>query len=77
MATLHVENVPDDLYEALRARAKRERRSMAAEVIRILEWNVPTEAELARRAEVFRRIEDIRSRTTSTDELQREGREER
>ena len=41
MPTLYVENVPDELYQALKQRAKRERRSMAAEVIRILELNVP------------------------------------
>jgi plasmid stability protein len=31
MATLYVENVPDDRYEALRSRAKARRRSIAAE----------------------------------------------
>ena len=36
MATLHVRNVPDDVYEALRARAEREGRSMSAEAIAIL-----------------------------------------
>ena len=36
MATLHVRNVPPELYEALRDRAAREGRSMNAEVIAIL-----------------------------------------
>ena len=36
MATIHVRNVPDDLYAALRARAKRENRSLNAETIAIL-----------------------------------------
>ena len=36
MATLNVKNLPDDLYEKLRARAKRERRSIAQEATRIL-----------------------------------------
>lgn len=36
MPTLHVRNVPTDVYEALRARAAREGRSMNAEVITIL-----------------------------------------
>lgn len=36
VATLHVRNVPDDVYVALRARADREGRSMSAEVIAIL-----------------------------------------
>jgi plasmid stability protein len=36
MPTLHVRNVPDDVYVALRTRAEREGRSMSAEVIAIL-----------------------------------------
>ena len=37
MATLHVRGVPDDLYEALRTRAERNGRSIAAEALSILE----------------------------------------
>jgi plasmid stability protein len=36
VATLHVRNVPDDVYAALRARAEREGRSINAEVIALL-----------------------------------------
>jgi plasmid stability protein len=36
MPNIHVRNVPEELYEALRARASREGRSMNAEVIAIL-----------------------------------------
>jgi plasmid stability protein len=36
MPTLYVENVPNDLYEALRDRARRHRRSIAAEVVSLL-----------------------------------------
>jgi plasmid stability protein len=36
MPALHVRNVPEEVYEALRARAVREGRSMNAEVIAIL-----------------------------------------
>ncbi len=36
MATLNIKNLPDPLYRKLRARAKRERRSVAQEVIQIL-----------------------------------------
>lgn len=36
MATLNIKNVPDPLYKKLRVRAKRERRSVAQEVIQIL-----------------------------------------
>jgi len=37
MAVLNVKSVPQRLYRKLQARAKRERRSVAQEVIRILE----------------------------------------
>jgi len=36
MATLNIKNLPDALYRKIRARAKRERRSVAQEVINIL-----------------------------------------
>ncbi len=36
MATLNVKNVPDALYKKLRARAKREHRSVAQEVMHLL-----------------------------------------
>lgn len=36
MATLNIKNLPDDLYQKLKARAKRERRSMAQEVTGLL-----------------------------------------
>ena len=42
MATLYVENVPDELYEALRGLARQHRKSIAAEVLTLLEENVPT-----------------------------------
>ena len=36
MATLNVKNMPDDLYEQVRRRARRERRSLSQEVIVLL-----------------------------------------
>jgi plasmid stability protein len=36
MATLNVKNLPDGLYRKLQAQARRERRSVAQEVIRLL-----------------------------------------
>ena len=36
MAILNVKNLPDELYEKLKARAKEQRRSVAAEVTQIL-----------------------------------------
>lgn len=55
MATLYVENVPDELYQALRARARSVRKSMAQEVIAILERSVPTPVELARRRQFLQK----------------------
>ena len=49
MATLYVENVPDELYEALRSRAKQNRKSIAGEVISLLEDTLPTPAQLKKR----------------------------
>jgi plasmid stability protein len=82
MATLYVENVPDDLYEALRSRAKARRRSIAAEVLALLEENVPTAQELKARHEWLRKLVRMRTRQTksrrtfpTTEEMQREDRE--
>jgi plasmid stability protein len=36
MAVLNIKNLPDPLYEKLKARAKRQRRSVAQEVTQIL-----------------------------------------
>ena len=36
MATLNIENLPDSLYEALKARAESQHRSIAQEVIHLL-----------------------------------------
>jgi len=55
MATLYVENVPDDLYTALRKRARDRHSSISREVIEVLRETVPTAAELKRREELFRR----------------------
>lgn len=43
MATLNVKNLPDGLYRKLRARAKRERRSIAQEVVSILAAELETQ----------------------------------
>ena len=62
MATLYVENVPDDLYKALRKRAKTNRSSIAAEVIALLKRQVPTDAELKKRREIYDRLAELRAR---------------
>jgi plasmid stability protein len=80
MATLYVENVPTDLYEALRQRARDNRRSIAAEVLSLLEDNVVTERELQGRRQLLRKIERLHSKKQSrkvfpsTEEMQREDR---
>ncbi|MGH9356387.1 MAG: FitA-like ribbon-helix-helix domain-containing protein [Terriglobia bacterium] len=81
MATLYVENIPDDLYEALRGRAREHRKSIAAEVICLLEENVPTAREMELRQKFLRRIRRLRSQRSpsvspfpSAEEMQREDR---
>ena len=82
MPTLYVENVPRDLYEALRARARKNRSSIAAEVIELLEQFVPTPAELRRRAKAFEVLREIQASVPpgrgpfpSAEEMIREDRE--
>jgi plasmid stability protein len=82
MATLYVENVPDAVYKALRERARKNRKSIAAEVIALLEQNVPTAEELRRRREFARQMKRISSQEPlspgpfpSTEEMIREDRD--
>ncbi len=81
MPTLYVENVPEKLYDALRQRARTRRKSISAEVLSLLEDNVPTAEELARRKAVFKRAFQIQSRKPasslrfpSSEEMLREDR---
>jgi antitoxin FitA len=80
MATLYVENAPSDLYEALRQRARDNRRSIAAEVLTLLEENIVTQKELQRRRQFLRKIERLHSKKQSrkvfpsTEKMQREDR---
>jgi plasmid stability protein len=82
MPTLYVENVPKDVYEALRKRAKDNRKSIAAEVIELLEQNIPTAEELKKRREFARKLREISSREPlspgpfpSAEEMIREDRD--
>jgi plasmid stability protein len=61
MPTLYVENVPDELYRGLRKRAREHRKSIAAEVISLLERDIPTTAELKQRERFYRQMERFRS----------------
>lgn len=60
MPALHIRNVPVDVVEALRRRAKRHGRSLNAEVLDVLAAGAESEAEeapiTARLAEIARRI---------------------
>jgi plasmid stability protein len=82
MPTLYVENVPVDLYEALRKRARSQRRSIAAEVLSLLESSIPTEKELRTRRRLFKKLERLRATPSptagpfpSSEEMIREDRE--
>ena len=82
MATLYVEDIPKDLYEALRKQAQEHRRSIAAEVRSLLEQHIPTPAELKRRRQFCQKLKKLRSYTPpgpgpfqSSEEMQREDRE--
>ncbi|HEY5177073.1 MAG TPA: hypothetical protein VII95_16060 [Terriglobales bacterium] len=81
MATLYLENFPDELYEALRKRVRQHRKSIAAEVVSLLVQNVPTARELQSRREFLRRLQRLRFRRSpsagpfpSTEEMLREDR---
>jgi len=82
MATLYVENVPDDVYKALRKRARQNRTSMAAEVITLLTQFIPTEEDLKRRRRAFDELAKLRAMPPltpgpfpSAEEMIREDRE--
>ncbi len=61
MATLYVENVPDEIHKALRRQARTNHRSIAAEVISLLEQNVSTEEELKRRRKAIEGLARLRA----------------
>jgi plasmid stability protein len=82
MATLYVENIPDELYEALRGRARTRRRSIAAEVLSLLEENIPTARELKARKHLLHKLQQLRSKKfpfkgpfPSTEEILRQDRD--
>lgn len=82
MATLYVENIPDELYSALRSQAKKNRKSIAAEVVDILTQQVPTAAELKRRERLLQKMLSLQKQQPltpgpfpSAEEMVREDRE--
>jgi len=81
MATLRLENIPDDLFKALRSRACQHRRTIAAEVVSLIEENIPSERELKARQQFFRQAKRSQSRRTlstgpfpSSEEMRSEDR---
>ena len=81
MPTLYVENVPDEVYEALRQRARANRKSISAEVLSLLEQNVVTAAEQKSRQRFLRQAQRLRSKPSAaktqfptTEQMQREDR---
>ena len=82
MATLYVENVPDDVYAALRKKAREQHSSIATEIVALLRQHYPTEAELKKRRQIFKQFAQIRVSKSpgrgpfpSTEEMIREDRE--
>ncbi len=65
MATLHVRNIPDELYQAIQDLAAREQRSIGAEVTVLLENSLEREALQTHRAKAIDRI-NRRRRTLKT-----------
>jgi plasmid stability protein len=66
MVTTYIENFDDELCVELRARAKRNRRSVAAEILALLEEHVPTEKEIEARRDAVRRLDKLRFTSSST-----------
>jgi plasmid stability protein len=56
---LHVRQVPDDLYEALRARAKAEGRSMSAQAVVLLRQALGDDDLTARRRIAIERLKEL------------------
>ena len=81
MATLYVENIPDDLYQALRDQAKRNRTSIAAEVTTPLKENVVTAKQRKARHLWVKKLEKLqtslrgRGITIHAEQLLREDRD--
>jgi plasmid stability protein len=81
MPTLYVENVPEELYNALRQRARHHRTSISAEVLALLNDNVVTASERRSRMQFLRAAHRLRSESSrssassaSSEAMQREDR---
>jgi plasmid stability protein len=63
MATLYVENIPDELYESLRSHARKHRKSIAAEILTMLEERFPSQRELKKRRQIVRQLDRLRAKS--------------
>ena len=61
MPTLYVEKFPEDVYEALRQQARKNRTSISAEATAVLRQFVPTAKELKRRRDSLKRVLALKS----------------
>ncbi len=69
-AELHVRNIPPELHERLRARAKADGRSMSAEAIVLLQLGLkPDGDQRADRRAAIERLREIRRRSRLSDEM--------
>ena len=81
MPTLYVENVPEEIYDALRTSAQSNGKSISALVLSLLAENVVTADELARRKKFVNRARTLRSAQSpgtgpfaTAEQMQREDR---
>jgi hypothetical protein len=59
MATLQIENVPDDLLEAIEEYAKSNHSTIGDEILQRLRVSFPTKADLAKRQERMKRFLEL------------------
>lgn len=62
MATLYVRNFPDELYERLKKTAAQRRRSVAAEVVVLVDKAMDAEEAASQRLQALERIAERRRR---------------
>jgi antitoxin FitA len=65
MPTLHVRNVPDELHDRIRTLASAQKRSLSAEVVKLLERDLQDEQVRASQQVLLTTIARRRSRRTS------------
>ena len=77
MPTITVKNIPDNLYEALKMRARLNRRSLNSEILITLEEAaMPRPVDVAALIAKARQLREITADYQLTDELLRQARDE-